>query len=468
MNRLFIILTAFLVSSCVPKQTIPPIRQRNLSADIARILQDTILRTATVSIKVVDLKTKKTIYQKNPETLLLPASNGKIFTAVTALYYLGPWYKTHTDFYTDSAGNLYIKGYGDMGFTYKDMLFAADRIKEKLKTLPKCIFVDASYFDTLQIGQGWMWDDLQYYYSSRISALGVDENIVIIYVKPRNAYGLRPEVTTFPPSDFFRIENNAITVGDSDSLEIHVNVKTVHDTVTIFVNGQIPMNSPSRRFFRSYDMPEKFFGYHMGELLSGGQFHGCVRETTFVPDSTLDTLLILPSAPLSELIRQMMKWSSNYKAECILKLTSAVVDSPPGSARKGLNLVKHVLSEAGVDTTKFRLVDGSGLSRYDLVSADIITKLLVLAYNKFSIAPEFIASLPIGGRDGTLRKRFVNDSVFVRAKTGTMTSVSSLSGYLKTDSGRTLAFSIIINNFIGSVKLAKHVEDLIVERLKQL
>lgn len=465
--RKLLILTALLLGSCVPRQTISPIKHGDLSKDIAHILQDTILRTATVSIKVVDLSTNKTIYQKYPEKLLLPASNGKIFTAVTALYYLGPWYKTHTDFFADSSGNLYIKGYGDMGFTYKDMLFAADRIKEKLKKPPQYIYVDASYFDTLQLGQGWMWDDLQYYYSARISALGVDENVVTIYVKPRNVCGLRPEVKTFPPSNFFCIVNNAITVGDSDSLRIHVNVKTVHDTVKIFVDGQIPMNSPTKRFFRSYDMPERFFGYHMGELLSGGRFHGCVRETTFTPDSTLDTLLILPSAPLSELIRQMMKWSSNYKAECILKLTSAVIDSPPGSAWKGLKLAKHVLSEAGIDTTKFRLVDGSGLSRYDLVSADIITKLLAFAYNKFSLAPEFIASLPIGGKDGTLRKRLVNDSVFVRAKTGTMASVSSLSGYLKTNSGHTLAFSIIINNFIGSAKLAKHIEDLIVERLKQ-
>ncbi len=468
MKKLVLFLSILLVNSCISRQAVSPVISGNLSRDIARILRDTVLRTATVSIKVVDLNSNEVVYQKNPETLLLPASNGKIFTAVTALYYLGPWFKTHTDFFKDSVGNLYIKGYGDMGFSYKDMLFAADRIRNKLKKPPQCVYVDASFFDTLEIGQGWMWDDLQYYYSSRISALGVDENVVTIYVKPGKAYGLRPEVTTFPPSNFFSIENNAITVGKDDSLRLYVNVKTIHDTVKIFVDGQIPLNSQTKRFFRSYDMPEIFFGYHMGELLTGGQFHGCVRETTFTPDSTLDTLLIMPSAPLSELIRQMMKWSSNYKAECILKLTSAVVDSPPGSAQKGLKLVKHVLSEAGVDTTRFRLVDGSGLSRYDLVSADIITKLLVLAYHKFSFAPEFIASLPIGGKDGTLRKRFINDSVFVRAKTGTMTSVSSLSGYLKTDSNHILAFSIIINNFIGSVKLAKHIEDLIVERLKRL
>ncbi len=466
MKRL-IFTIAFVLTSCAPRAIAGP--NKSLATDINNILQDTILRTATVSIKVIDLKDSSVVYEKNPKRLLLPASNGKIFTAVTSLYYLGPWFKTHTNFYTDSAGNLYIKGFGDMGFTYKDMLFAADIIKRKLPEPPKCIYVDASYFDSLEIGQGWMWDDLQYYYSSRISALGVNENIVTIYVRPRDAYGLRPEVTTFPPSNFFDIVNNAITVGDSDSLKLSVNVKTIHDTVKIFVDGQIPRNSPAKRFFRSYDMPDIFFGYHMGELLNGGSFNGCVRETTITPESNLDTLLVLPSAPLSELVRQMMKWSSNYKAECILKLTAAEIMGTPGTTRNGLTLVKHVLDEAGVDTTKFRLVDGSGLSRYDLVSADIITKLLMLAYNKFSVAPEFIASLPIGGKDGSLRKRFTEDStVFVRAKTGTMTSVSSLSGYMITKSGRRLVFSIIINNFIGSPKLAKHIEDRIVERLRQL
>ncbi len=440
---------------------------QDLAHDIEIILQDTILKTATVSIKVIDLESGKTVYQKNPKKLLLPASNGKIFTAATALYFLGPWFRTHTDFFTDHSGNIFIKGYGDMGFTYRDMLFVSELLRQKLHDTPRCIYVDGSYFDSLKIGQGWMWDDLPYYYSSRISALGVDENVVTIYISPAESYGFRPSVRTFPSSKFFTIVNNALTVSDTDSLKIRVGIKGKDNRVVITVSGQIPINSPTLRYVRSYDFPERFFGFHLGELLSDS-FGGCVRETVFVPDSTLDTLLVFYSRPLSELVREMMKWSSNFKAECILKLTAAEVLGPPGSARKGISLVKQLLDQAGVDTTKFRLVDGSGLSRYDLVSSDIITKLLYLAYQKFSFAPEFLTSMPIGGRDGTLRKRFKGENVFVRAKTGTMTSVSSLSGYLETESGRKLAFSIIINNFIGSVRLAKGIEDKIVLRLKEL
>ncbi len=463
MKRLVVILT--LLAGCTSRPVLNT--SHGLSQDIDLILRDTILRTATVGIKVLDLQTGETVYEKNPGKLLLPASNGKIFTAATALYYLGPWFRTHTDFFADSEGNLFVKGYGDMGFTYRDLLYVAEILRQKLEKPPRCIYVDGSYFDSLKIGQGWMWDDLQYYYSSRISALSVDENVVSIFITPGKSYGFRPEVRTFPSSRFFRIVNEAVTVSDTDSLKLTVALKPVDGQEVIFVEGQIPGNSVTRRYVRSYDLPEKFFGYHLGELLSDS-FNGCVRETTFVVDSTLDTLLILPSRPLSELVREMMKWSSNFKAECILKLTAAELLGPPGSARKGISLVKRLLDMAGVDTTKFRLVDGSGLSRYDLVSADIITKLLYLAYRKFSFAPEFLTSMPIGGRDGTLRKRFTEKRVFVRAKTGTMTSVSSLSGYLETNSGRKLAFSIIINNFIGSVRLAKGIEDRIVLRLKEL
>ncbi len=463
MRKLFFL--ALLVAGCTNRAFVRP--SGNLSQDIEQILRDTILRTATVSIKVIDLQTGKTVYEKNPDKLLLPASNGKIFTAAAALYYLGPWFKTHTDFFADSQGNIYIKGYGDMGFTYRDLLYVAELLRQKFRKTPRCIYVDGSYFDSLKIGQGWMWDDLQYYYSSRISALGVDENVVTIFITPAESYGFRPEVRTFPSSNFFKIANNAITVADTDSLKLNVSIRSLNGQNVIFVSGQIPKNSATRRYVRSYDFPEKFFGFHLGELLSDS-FAGCVRETVFIPDSTLDTLLVFPSRPLSELVREMMKWSSNYKAECILKLTAAEISDPPGSARKGISLVKKLLDQAGVDTTKFRLVDGSGLSRYDLVSADIITKLLYLAYQKFSFAPEFLTSMPIGGRDGTLRKRFRRETVFVRAKTGTMTSVSSLSGYMETNSGKKLAFSIIINDFIGSARLAKGIEDRIVLRLKEL
>ena len=166
------------------------------------------------------------------------------------------------------------------------------------------------------------------------------------------------------------------------------------------------------------------------------------------------------SPPLADILKLMNKPSDNAIAELIFKTLGAEVKGEPGTWQKGRQVIGEFLEEIGA---AFRVVDGSGLSRYNLVTTELLVDLLVFVYNDFELMPDYVASLPIAGVDGTLKNRMkgMHAEKVLRAKTGTLSGVSALAGYTVTANGEVLAFSILISHYAGPVAPARRIQDTI-------
>lgn len=162
-----------------------------------------------------------------------------------------------------------------------------------------------------------------------------------------------------------------------------------------------------------------------------------------------------------------MKESDNLTGECLLKTLGAGQNSPPGEAAKGILVIKKVLRAIDIKENTYELADGSGLSTYNLLSPDLVVKLLQVIAKDFSLFPEFFDALAIAGVDGTLKNRFKESPLtrYFRAKTGAMSGVSCISGYLQTRQGNLLAISLMMNGFTGSAQPLKTAQDEILKIL---
>ena len=175
------------------------------------------------------------------------------------------------------------------------------------------------------------------------------------------------------------------------------------------------------------------------------------------------------SPPLADIIKLMNKPSDNWIAEMLFKAIGAEVKGEPGTWKKGRETVDEFLGEIMKELPAHRFVDGSGLSRYNLLNAELLTKLLIYMYHNFELMPEYMASLPIAGVDGTLKNRMQGMSTekVLRAKTGTLSGVSALSGYTKTADGEVFAFGILISHYVGSATTARGIQDKIGDFITQ-
>ncbi len=424
------------------------------------------LKTANVGVLVSDLD-GHVLYSRNGEKLFTPASTAKVFTAVASLHYLGSEYRFETHLYTDASKNLYLKGFGDPSFSTGDLYTIAVHFAQMGVRKVNDIVVDDSYYDTLRWGHGWMWDDDPYPFMARLSALSLDWNIIEVTVRPTRV-GKPPVVTIYPPSRFIKVKNEAVTT-DTGRTRIMVDRVFMDNENWVIVSGAIRKDSKEVVRYRNIENPTLHVGYVFASMLKelGIKVSGRVRRDT-VPE-TANLIYVHRSKPLFEIVADMLKASNNQKAEMLLKAVGAAVDSPPGTAAKGIVAVKSLLADEvlGADTLQFRLVDGSGLSRYDLISPQLHVALLRWAFCNRGLMPEFLTAMPVGGVDGTLERRMVWDSGgrHVRAKTGTMSGVSALTGYVWPDGKKPLVFSILMNNFVGSARYAQAIQDEIVRAI---
>ncbi len=188
-----------------------------------------------------------------------------------------------------------------------------------------------------------------------------------------------------------------------------------------------------------------------GEVVSG----------TVPPDAQVIAKHLSP--PLSDILKLMNKPSDNWIAELLFKTIGAEVIGEPGTWKKGRQVVTEFLKEIINKPPVHRFVDGSGLSRYNLLNAELLTDLLIYMYQNFELMPEYLASLPIAGVDGTLKNRMqgVSAEKTLRAKTGTLSGVSALAGYTITADDEVLAFGILISHYIGLPALGRDIQDKI-------
>lgn len=432
-----------------------------LKSAIVALLPDTLFPPSNAAIKIVSLDRNEVLYELNPRLLFTPASNQKLLTSAAALSILKPEFAFNTVAFLDTllASRLIIKGFGDPLLTSADL----DTLAQTLaRILPPGRFWtlagDASHFDDVPWGKGWMWDDEADPTAMHISPLSVEGNGVRVRVIPGQS-GSAPTVILEPPTNFLIVENMARTIADSVREKMVVERLWKERSNTIRVSGEIRQGDSARTTRLSVRYPERYLLTLLAERL---------RERAIaIHEITLDTLrssafeVFRMSHRLDSVVTIMNKTSDNLAAENVLKALGAETSGTPGTSAAGLTAVKTFLAGMAIDTGSVVLADGSGVSRYNLVSADVLMRVLQEMYRHPDIGPVFLQSLPLAGKDGSLENRMRGTAAEgnLRGKTGTLSGVSALSGYVRTADGETLAFVIMMQHHARLARAYRQVQD---------
>ncbi|MFF8844732.1 D-alanyl-D-alanine carboxypeptidase/D-alanyl-D-alanine-endopeptidase [Streptomyces sp. NPDC015127] len=448
---------------------------------IDTILADARLDGGSASVVVADATTGERLYRRDAADRLMPASNTKLPTSVAAMALLGPDHRYTTDVLATGArrgstlhGDLYLRGSGDPTMLAKDYdRLAADLAASGIERVTGRLVADDTRFDDQRLGRSWAADDESSYYSAQISALTLapdtdyDSGTVVVEATPGARPGDRPTVKLTPPNDYVRLDIQGTTVeqGRPDTLA----VERRHGTNTITVSGDIPLGaSPTKEWITVWE-PTGYAAAVFADALAshGVRIAGSPRLGRPAPPGAR-TLASHRSMPLKELMRPFMKLSNNMHAEALTK-TIGHRASGRGTWDAGLAAVARHLAKEGVRTGSLRQVDGSGLSRMNLFPAEELTTLL-LSVRDEPWYQDWYASLPVAcapdrAVGGTLRSRMCSTpaALNARAKTGSLTGASALSGYVTDAGGRELVYSVVLNNYLASS--VKSIEDAIVVTL---
>lgn len=394
----------FLVSGLWSLVSGPAIAQSQFSTT-QRFLKQKGINSQTTAVYAVWADTGEPVAAYQEKMPLLPASSLKILTAYCALKKLGPTYTFQTDYLSDgplqngSIQNLWVKGEGDPSLVIEKLWADVQDLKKLgLKKIGGNIYVDASYFDARDYP-------------------GRQENNKRAYNAPTSA------------------------------LSLNYN--------TIVVNPQ------PKPIYRSVKEADLFFGNALKELLkeSGIPVIGEVRRGRA---DGKQLLYNAQSKPLYAIVQDMNKFSNNFIAEQIVKHIGAKTAGAPGTTAKGMAVIRECLQEIGGGKERGTFIEnGSGLSYKNKISAQDLVKVLLAASHDFKIQPEFISSLSVAGLDGTMRKRRVPKELLgeVRAKTGSLDGATSIAGFVPSQEGRPIAFSILMNNYRGGHEQGLRVQE---------
>jgi D-alanyl-D-alanine carboxypeptidase/D-alanyl-D-alanine-endopeptidase (penicillin-binding protein 4) len=439
-----------------------------LNATIDRILADSRLAGAQAGVVIRDTATGETLYNRNGDRRLVPASNAKLLTSTAALEILGADHRFSTDVVTAGdrrgrvlTGDLYLRGTGDPTILAADYdALAAQVAAAGIREVHGGLVADDTWFDAQRLGSDWAWDDEPYYYAAQVSALTVapdtdyDAGNVIVDVAPGGSAGAEPAVTMTPPNGYLRIVNRATTVAAGGPADI--TIEREHGSNTVVVTGTLPVDGATARDWVTVweptgyaaDVFRRALARH-GVRVTGGTTLGRATPAAAHPVAAHQSMT------LAELMVPFLKLSNNGHAEVLTKSVGRKV-SGAGTWSAGLAGISGYAASVGVDTTTLRQADGSGLSRRNLVPPTEFVDLLAAARAE-PWFPAWYAALPIAGNPdrfvgGTLRNRMRNTPAAnnVHAKTGSLTGVSSLSGYVTDADGHVLAFSIVLNNYLAS------------------
>ncbi|HTX36428.1 MAG TPA: D-alanyl-D-alanine carboxypeptidase/D-alanyl-D-alanine-endopeptidase [Bryobacteraceae bacterium] len=483
-----------------------PLPAAGLAEKIDRAIESSpAARLAYWGIQVVDLDTGKTLYQRNPERYFVPASNTKLFTAAMALTRLGPDYTFVTRIVSTAApdaegritGDLCLVGGGDPNLSARaipyqkgpvtgDPLAAiaelADQVAARgVKRIAGSIVGDDTWYVWEPYATGWAIEDPISDDGAPVSALTINDNTLVLSVHPGARAGDLAWLTLNPSLEYYRI-GNRVRTGPPGS-ERHVTFDRLPDSLDGQLWGTLPVGNQGQDLRLGIQDPARYAAMALRAALEerGITVEGDAVARHLFPDELPAGLHSAPaaagggegqadgfelarrvSAPLLEDLRITAKVSQNLHAEMALRAVGKARRNV-GSFEAGLDELKSFLAEAGIGADSYSFHDGSGLARLNVVSPAAVVKLLRFMY----ASPQrenWISLLPVGGQDGTLANRFGSGAAAagkIHAKTGSLSHVSALSGYIERPHGRWLAFSILVNNYNSRTAEVRGVMDQI-------
>jgi len=455
-----------------------------LQHDIDAVLAQPALAHGYWGVLVKSLKTDETLYALNAGKLMLPASNMKIVTLAAAAEKLGWDYRYETRVFAAGAvnagtlqGDLVVAGSGDPSLVaadgMADRVFAdwAERLKQRgIRTIAGRIIGDDNGFEKETLGFGWSWDDLPDDYAAGVGALQFNENAVRVTVTPGPSSGDSAGVSMAPMGSGLTIVSSVTT---SAGTRAAISTHRLPGSMALELRGSIPAGATASTLTVSVDNPTLFFAgaLRIALIANGIDVRGPAVDVDDVKDAPstarMKAIVSYQSAPLSALAMRLMKISQNQYAETFLKSVATEPGVIP-TAEAGRSAVRAILQRWGVPETALIQRDGSGLSRYDFVTPEALVTILTHVDRDPRLKGPFEASLPIAGQLGlSNRMKGTPAEGNARAKTGSMTGVRGLSGYVTSADGEPLVFSILANNFDTPPDVVNNASDAIVVRLAQ-
>lgn len=412
-----------------------------------------------MGIAVVDLDTGATLYQRNADRTFIPASNMKLFSDAAALMVLGPDYHFQSQLSTNAhmleggllKGSIFIHLSGDPSLTQENLYSLLSQLSRwGIKHIQGNVVIVSSNNAYNPYAPGWATSDLKYSYGAPLAPVVLDENRLTVTVNPSYSAG-QPAIVEFNDKTAnLSLDNQVKTTakGDACGVDFSMNQEnrvTVRGCVGLgqwAVQQRIAVQNPLR--YTQDLIKQQLTDLHImldGQVLLGSAPHASLLLATH------------NSQPITQLMADTLKPSDNLYADSLFLHSAAKLNGAPLNWQQAQPVVKNFLQQqTGISLQNAVLTDGSGLSRQDLLTPQQTVGLLRFLHDRFPLAYEYIAALPIGGYDGTLRKRFRQPTQqgLIRAKTGTMTGIVSLSGYLYTANAHTIAFAIFVNKVPGT------------------
>jgi len=463
-----------------------PLLLRGQEKALNKLLADSSMISSSVSLCFINTATGETVFEYNPAESLMPASVLKLVTSAAALELLGPGYCFKTQVgYTGNlktltgrlTGDIVITGGGDpsLGSQYfkdhygnflKDWITGVRELG--IKNIEGRIITDDSRYDHQPVPPKWLWEDIGNYYGAGAYGLSAFDNMFEIHFSTSED-GSTPEITGMIP-DLCRYEltNRLTASGNTDNGYVFSAPYNDYG----WIAGSIPVNREDFVLKAAISDPPLLIAEIFDSMLdSAGITISMYPSTTRLAKNTIYevpvTIAEVTSPPLSRIIEVLNHESVNLYAEHLLKEIGKICNGK-GTTEAGIEVIYRFLENSGVNPAGMFLEDGSGMSPLDAVTSRGLSELLVFMKNKSEYFSEFYNSFPDAGKEGTIKSNFKNP-VFnsnLRAKSGSMTRVTSYAGYFKSMSGIDMAFSIIVNNFSGpSQRIINGIEELLEETI---
>lgn len=460
----------------------PATKFANAAQEIRSIIRNSQASNGVWAVSVRDER-GQVIIDIDASTLMRTASNSKLFTSAGILKGLGPDFTFKTRIYGDGEligdvwyGDIHIVGSGDPSidglFYDDDAMFVFNSLINQLKEygitrIEGDVFGNEHLFDDVRYPRGWEWDDLSYYYAPEISALSFNRNCVDLTVRAVGQPGDRPQITWFPFNTNYVnfINEQLITPRNVRFNEFYARIL---GTNTIILRSTLPVGylekesltitDPAHFFIDSFVKQASYRNLDwVGELISDGNLRPWHQYTLLAEHE---------SKPLSELLKRVNRNSDNFYTEMLTKALAAYTYESQGSTEGGLTLIEEQLRDLGIDVHMLNKRDASGMAGANLSTADTITDLLN-RLQRSDYYDEWLDTLAKAGYNGTLENRFIDSPALgsLYGKTGFISGVRTLSGYLITRSGQTLSYSILTNNFTSRVAAVDTTHEHIINTL---
>jgi len=412
-----------------------------------------------IGIEVIDLTNGTTLYHRNEARSFIPASNMKLFSDAAALMVLGPDYRFKNQLSTGAAqlqqgvlkGSLYLNLPGDPSFSHDRLANLINALKSlHINRIQGNVIIDSSHANVNPYAPGLMLEDRAYSYGAPLAPVMIDANRMTATVNPADKAG-QPAVVEVDDDSGSIVINNQVKTKEQGARcgvdfamdkENHLTVRGCVAVGQWAVQQKMAIRNPL--IYAQGLVKQQLNQANIvldGNVVLGKTPYGSMLIAT-------DT-----SKPIAQLMADTLKPSDNLYADSLFLHAADKLHGSPVNWGEAQPLIKNFIQQqTGIEMKQAILTDGSGLSRYDLLTPSQTVSLLRFLFDRFPLSYEYIAALPVSGRDGTLQRRFrkPEQQDMVRAKTGTMRGVVSLSGYLYTANAHTLAFAMYINNVPGT------------------